>query len=409
MRAQAPTTEDAAPPGAFTEMIGVAAGGGVGRFAVEARGCRRRRREHMTQARTRRGSRSPDRLRLGVGSLRRRDPARGARWIVACIGPLTRRRPPAGGGARGPRLRANEVLGEQGCRQSYAICRMTGPTRPCSVLDTTGSRARAEGVAEAEGAVLGATIARERGKEGLDLPKPSAHIEKRAGLLALLAAVLLLATAVAPAVAYTVEVNNFPNTPVGCDNQYHDGVFYPCIRWPYLNGYSSSQYVYLDASLGQETRVNLYTDATDAFGRWNAPSNTKNPYLYRTTDPTKSSGYQYGNGGTIIFYAMGLPSGVYASTTVVYPTTSPYYIWFFQTQISQDVIWNHSFDYSRDTTRDPDYPYIYHADSRKVMTHEIGHGEGLGHTYHTAIMQQGAVNFYTLTSDDIAGLGVAYP
>lgn len=222
-------------------------------------------------------------------------------------------------------------------------------------------------------------------------------------LTAILLGMSLALLAYTPAAAYTLQRNNYPSAPVGCDNS----PAYPCIEWPRLsNGLSSTTYIYLDASLTSITAVNMKQDARDAFGRWNsAPANS--PWLRESSTLSGSSGYSSYGYPTLIYADFGLPFGVYASTIDLTPNDfnsgipDRYTIVVSQVEVSQSVAWNHSFNYA--CTSSP-----CHSDSRKVVTHELGHLLGLGHTGHTAVMQQGAVNFYNPTSDDFLGLQVAY-
>ncbi len=49
------------------------------------------------------------------------------------------------------------------------------------------------------------------------------------------------------------------------------------------------------------------------------------------------------------------------------------------------------------------------ADIRVVSAHETGHVQGLGHTGHSpAIMRTGPLNYWTIQSDDVAGLQYIY-
>jgi predicted SprT family Zn-dependent metalloprotease len=61
------------------------------------------------------------------------------------------------------------------------------------------------------------------------------------------------------------------------------------------------------------------------------------------------------------------------------------------------VTWNHSYTYA-----------CGRADSRKVVTHELGHLQSLGHTNYTAIMHQGAESFWTPQTNDKQGLQAIY-
>ena len=74
------------------------------------------------------------------------------------------------------------------------------------------------------------------------------------------------------------------------------------------------------------------------------------------------------------------------------------------------VIWNRSDTYT--CTDLPVFPYwSCKADARKVALHEMGHAEGLGHMPSgspQSIMQQGALTYHNLKTDDIAGIKAIY-
>lgn len=208
-----------------------------------------------------------------------------------------------------------------------------------------------------------------------------------------------------PAAAYTLLRNNYPDAPVGCDNS----VDYPCIEWPLSpSGLSSTTYVYLDPSLATITLVNMSQDALNAFTQWNgAPA--KELFLVRATSVSQASGYSLGY--PTVVYAYDLGDGIYGATFVytkadIGAGSNHHTIVTCQTVMNTGVVWNHALDFHRQRV-DPGV-YLCWADSRKVVTRELGHGLCLGRTGHVAIMQRGATTFYKSTPDDFAGLRAAY-
>jgi hypothetical protein len=151
--------------------------------------------------------------------------------------------------------------------------------------------------------------------------------------------------------------------------------------------------------------VDVKQAARNAFPRWNGVA-ARNPYLQEATTIQGSTGYLTYGCATEIFRT-DLPLAVLGSTTVysVHDWTgsgSHNQIACFATTISNYVVFApHGQQYLGD---DIDW----------TMTHELGHGEGLGHTGHVAVMEPrpgyagGPYSGDTPTSDDVAGLVVAY-
>jgi Matrixin len=188
---------------------------------------------------------------------------------------------------------------------------------------------------------------------------------------------------VTPVWAWTQLVNNYPDNPVSCDNS----TSWPCIAWPKNGpGTSSTVYVYLDPTLTQ-ANLDLSTDVRNSMSKWNAIC-AVNPYLYVGTGVN----YNYG-----VYRGSLTDPTAWAETNNIYYTNSPHYIIESDTTFSSSVTWNHTYTYD-----------VYVADSRKVGTHELGHGEGLGHTGYTAVMHQGAESFWVPQSNDIQGMQHIY-
>lgn len=230
---------------------------------------------------------------------------------------------------------------------------------------------------------------------------------RRLGLAAAAAALLTLPLTSA-AGAYTQLISQYPNTPTTCTNS--GG--WDCIAWPRLaNGQSTTVYAFLDGDLGDVPNVNMGHDVLDSFTRWNAaPSNE--PWLIQSTALSNATGYSLGS-PTHIFADDQLPYGVYAKTAswtmyLLGLGSDDHVMVSSQIDMSANIRWNHSLDFTcHYSTPDPTV-CIPWADSRKVTIHEEGHGLGLGHSGATAIMRQGATTYYTLQTDDINGIQSIY-
>jgi hypothetical protein len=196
----------------------------------------------------------------------------------------------------------------------------------------------------------------------------------------LFAAVAGLAVVGAGTVAgFTQLENNFPNSPVTCND-----TTYPCIEWPKTgSNLSVNVDIYLASSLNQN--IDLRTDMRNSFDEWNAVA-ARNPHLQETTSTTSED---------VWVWAEPLASGIWGGTNNSSNVSSPYHIYYSYMVFSSAVTWNRS--YAFDAT---------HADARKVTNHENGHLEGLGHTSSSspAIMHQGATDYYRVKDPDRSGI-----
>lgn len=219
---------------------------------------------------------------------------------------------------------------------------------------------------------------------------------------ALIASVAVIAAAT-PVFAWSQLNNSFPSTPTNCTNSGS----YQCVKWPRLaNGQSITVWVFRDLSLQDDTHVNLYQDALDGFTRWNAaPANE--PFLRNSTSLTGSTGADQGYPTVIYRDDLGC-TGEYGRTYTFELSSDVHKIISFQTIMNAAVRFDHTLDFHSTTTPDPTCPIISWADSRKVMTHEEGHGLALGHTGAVAIMKQGETTYFTVQADDNTGLQAIY-
>ena len=209
-----------------------------------------------------------------------------------------------------------------------------------------------------------------------------------------------------PVLGYTLQRNNYPNSPVGCTNV----APYWCIEWPLAgNGLSSTTYAYLKSALNTHPAgetVDMKQQARNAFARWNAVP-AKEPFLTEVSSILDSSGNHT---------PYWCPT--FIDRAAIYPTDI---LAFTSDYTSYDVIGSGSKNtiicsqmyvsslWAFDTDQDPNDGLV---DARWMFGHEQGHMLCLGHTGHVAIMYPTWPNSqymgYTPTSDDILGLQVAY-
>lgn len=219
-------------------------------------------------------------------------------------------------------------------------------------------------------------------------------------LAAMLIATVLTVSTIGQAGAYTQLVNNFDtggNVYCGFDTTH------PCVFWDEPGYTSITVSQRLDSSLNQGS-YDFTTPVENAFADFNAVS-AYNPF-YNYCFPSTC--------GTGVFASGLLGCLLYGQTAVNYgPSTyssklGGYYAFITSTRTtfnnSSSASWNNTLTWSSNGTT-----CAFQADGRKVATHETGHSQSLGHTGNTAVMHQGAENFYTLQSDDIAGLQAIYP
>jgi hypothetical protein len=209
-----------------------------------------------------------------------------------------------------------------------------------------------------------------------------------------IAAVMIVSTIVGPTIAdaYTQEFNEYPYPHYSCNNIDPDF----CTAWPLTSGgLSWTVDVFLDGSVDSEPEVSLKADLRNAFLQWNNIA-ARNPHLQETISTSNDE-------VTVDDTSYGWPEGVYAQTTLAAQSSGTHRLVHAYMSFNHGVSWNHSYDFSV-TGPDPDSP-IYHAHSRKVAVHELGHAEGMGHTGHSpAIMRNGPTTYWTVQADDRAGI-----
>ncbi len=167
----------------------------------------------------------------------------------------------------------------------------------------------------------------------------------------------------------------------------------PCAEWTKTSGnLSTTVYTLLGHFLSDE-EVDLHTDAYNAIFTYNDIA-ARNPLLVQTTDSTIDEltitttdqvYYQYG----------------YTTNTI--QASAPFHITKSVIKLNRLIVWNRTKDYGCSAT-------VCHADARKVMNHEMGHAQGLGHEASgvAAIMVQGPVSYYPVQRDDINGITAIY-
>jgi hypothetical protein len=223
----------------------------------------------------------------------------------------------------------------------------------------------------------------------------------------MLFAIAFLFLTARPAFAWTQEFNNYPTVPPYCGGNSGQ----PCLYWKEPHNSSVSLTFYIDLSLYQGG-FDFRTAINDAFSAYNGVK-AWNPYMYTCYGgPCANSAvgdYKLGTKGdsTWTCGSMGI---TYAFTRFVLlgpveHSGSLYYQFIEDTNAEFNpesyFHWYNSMTWGGDCTS-------YKADAIKVVMHESGHVVGLGHTGHTAIMQQGEVRLESLQPDDTAGLQFIY-
>lgn len=208
------------------------------------------------------------------------------------------------------------------------------------------------------------------------------------GSASLGSALVGLALAASPVVAYTQNNNNFPDDPVTCDNSAN----FKCVEWAKTSGNLSINVdVYLSSTLSQN--IDLRTDVRNAMSEYNGIA-ARNPHLQETTTTTNDEIYVEASGS--------LPATTYARSAWSWNTTTTKLVRC-DTVFNSEIGWNRSLDFSTVVVNGET---IYRADARKVANHEMGHCEALGHTAssNAAIMHQGAVSYYHVQTADKNGI-----
>jgi len=207
-----------------------------------------------------------------------------------------------------------------------------------------------------------------------------------------------------PAFAWTWEFNSWSDSGSGstaCGLSSGQ----PCILWQEPHYTAVSINAYLDPSLNRGY-YDFHPSVTNAFSNVNAVRNW-GPNYYACYSP---------GCGPMSYSTAYMPCGVYGSTSYglagsEYTTVNGIGWYAFIRSTSVNFNLNTSFNNNFNFSVGPGQ-CNYNADGRKVAMHETGHTQGLGHAtgrYGTAVMQQGAINVYTLQQDDINGLYGIYP
>lgn len=286
---------------------------------------------------------------------------------------------------------------------------------------TNGDPLVSQSASGAEGIVRNGVSARASGDAERDVHKAARRtgFRGRHVSVSMLVATAMLVLAACPTLAWTQSSNNFDalsddpdfpdvhGQPESCTNEEP----YWCIEWPLINGTSSTVYVYLDPNLSQANNLpgetlNLKQQARNAFGRWNdVPA--YNPWLFEATsiNDATGAGYPY-NCPTYIRRSVGLPLGVLGQTTVW-----THYDRVFTGSHTKIVCFYLYLSYTLkfDTDSDPEDGFM---DARWTLGHELGHGEGLGHSARTTIMYPFWPNAKYMginpTTNDIDGMQAIY-
>lgn len=200
------------------------------------------------------------------------------------------------------------------------------------------------------------------------------------------------------AFGWTHNINNFDATQ-GQDYTCGYNTSVPCLYWPEPNHVSATLYAFYDPSISNvgPTHYNFNTTVSNSLGYWNAVQGAFNPLVYNCNysgchDVITYQADDLGADGTWALTYWGDFGSVQYSNGQYYAILNSTI-----TTFNTEVSWNNSFQFG-----------TLQADARLVATHETGHAEGLGHTYHYAVMHIGAENFYTPQADDINGMQSIY-
>lgn len=192
---------------------------------------------------------------------------------------------------------------------------------------------------------------------------------------------------VSPAGAWTQSANAFPNDPGTCNNT----ADYPCTRWRKTSdNLSIDLYVYLDPSLSREN-INLVDDMIDSvIPAWNGIA-ARNPHMIACT---------YSCGEHMAVYTVtDLPTGQYGAMEGDRTAGAPAFFTDVRVRMNVNVTWNRSYVYG---------PLV--ADARAALSHEVGHGQGLGHTGISPAIMRATVasSYWRPQSNDVSGIRAIY-
>lgn len=200
-----------------------------------------------------------------------------------------------------------------------------------------------------------------------------------------------------PAAAWTQLRNRFPDAPMSCTGVPPT----ECIRWKKTSaGTSITVQVFLESSLDNVTSVNMKAIARNSMAEWNGVP-AFNPFFREWTDP--SNVWEV----TVDMARLSDEGQCYFGITDTHwRDDSPYRIYNSEVHLNSTISWNDSLAFGVINTSDGP---ICRADARKVMTHEIGHAQGLGHTgVDPAVMRQGGTTYWRPQPNDKDGLQAIY-
>ncbi len=174
----------------------------------------------------------------------------------------------------------------------------------------------------------------------------------------------------------------------------------PCIQWSKTaQNLSMNVDVYLSTKLSSE-EVDLKTDARNSFLEYN-PIAARNPHLQEIGVSRSAE---------IVISTQDIPFTIegctFGYTDISYDLEpgSLHRISHAKIYLNSRIAWNRSLTFSCDGAS------VGQADARKVMTHEMGHAEGLSHQAPGAssIMIQGALPYYHIGAADDNNIQLIY-
>lgn len=210
-------------------------------------------------------------------------------------------------------------------------------------------------------------------------------------LMPVASALMAIALAAQPVVAWTQLDNDYPFAPLSCDNS----PGFPCVEWAKTaSNLSINVDVYLSGTLAGS--IDLRTDVRNAMSEYNGIA-ARNPHLQETTTTTNDE---------IYVERASLPVGWYGRSSLQWNGTTTKLIRC-DMVFGSAINWNRSLDFGTTVVNGET---IYKADARKVANHEMGHCEALGHTgvSSNAVMKQGALSYYHVQANDESGIIAIY-